>query len=395
MLSHTGLNLHTPNPQQNNNPQPNSPLITVDNDNMGQYFSTETAANPSPEALSASPPTDEEFRPPSIEDTPMGEVNSYFRGLKQSEILEYCLGYDESDAPALTRHVVLIALTCGTVEEERFPMLDIGLHAMKREDIRLNFRNPGPHSARILQNISYYHMRLSHNAGHANRLPNPMDADINRFGSTRFVTLKEMSEVLEACLTRPIDPGNQKMEYCSLLDKYVPEPDRFCPVVLLNFDKPQCDLIHDTFGLRPWVWQNVVATISTQGIAQEQGFNWRDDLLTLPQLTKDLGIEYPTLTSAADHAAFTLIDAVQMVMRPKIPTANESIRSVVNTTMLHSQCKVPSWGKENFCTKCGGDNHKRLKCRTAPELACDNCMHGGRRDVMFTHHVIVCPWWGR
>jgi hypothetical protein len=395
MLSHIGLNLHTPNPQQNNNLQSNLPLIPIDNDSMGQYFSTEPAANSSPKASPALQPTDEEFRPPSIEDTPMGEVNSYFRGLKQSEILEYCLGHDKSDDPALARHVVLIALTCGRVDQEPFPMLEIGVHTIKREDVRLNFNYPGPHSANILRNVSYHHMRLSHNAGHVNRLPNPMDAETNRFGSTRFVTLKETSEILEACLTRPIDPGNQKMEYCPLLDEYVPEPDRFCPVVLLNFDKPQCDLLHETFGLRPWVWQNVVATISTQAIAQEQGFNWRDEPLTLSRLTNDLGIEYPTLTSAADHAAYTLIDAIQMVMRSKISTANESIRSVVNTTMLHSQCRVPGWGKENFCTKCGGNNHNRLKCRTASELACDSCMRAGRRDVMFTHHVIVCPWWGR
>jgi hypothetical protein len=125
--------------------------------------------------------------------------------------------------------------------------------------------------------------------------------------------MKEAREVLEDCLTKPIDLGPQKLDYCPFADKYVPKPIRFCPIVLLHYDTPQCDLLRATFSFRPSIWKNVVAIITTCDIAQEQGFDWRDDPLTSSQLTKDLKIEYSTLLSPSDHATYTLIDAIQMV----------------------------------------------------------------------------------
>jgi hypothetical protein len=361
---------------------------------MGQYLSTETPTTPFPEELSALPLTDKTFRPPSIEDTPMGGVNSYFQRLRQTNILEYCLGFDQLNAPALAEHVVLIALKCSTMNQEPYPMLAIGLHTIRREDMRKHLENTGSHSANILRNISHHHMRMLHTVNYANRLPNPLDIETNRFGATRFVSMKEAREVLEDALMQPIDsrPGPQQLEYCPFTDEYLPKPIRFCPVVLLNYDTPQCELLQDTFGFRPSIWQNVVATISTHDIAQEQGFDWRDTPLTLDQLTKDIKMEYPHLPSPADHAAYTLIDAVQIIIRPKIPIARESIRSVINTTMLHSQCNIPSWGEENFCTRCGENDHQRLRCRAEPELACEKCFKDGRYEFMFTHNVVVCPW---
>jgi hypothetical protein len=364
--------------------------------NMGQYLSTETPMTLFPEPLPDLPLADKAFRPPSIEDTPMGDVNSYFQRLTQTEILEYCLGFDRTDAPALAEHVVLVALKCSTMDQEPYPMLAIGLHTLRREDMRKHLDNPGPHSANILRNISYHNLRMSHTASYANRLPNPMDIETNRFGATRFVSMKEAREVLEDALMQPKDsrPGPQQLEYCPFTDEYLPKPIRFCPVVLLNYDTPQCELLQDTFGFRPSIWQNVVATISTHDIAQEQGFDWRDTPLTLDQLTKDIKMEYPHLPSPADHAAYTLIDAVQIIIRPKIPVARESIRSVINTTMLHSQCNIPSWGEENFCTRCGENDHQRPRCRAEPELACGKCFKDGRYEFMFTHNVVVCPWRG-
>jgi hypothetical protein len=362
---------------------------------MGQYLSTETSTTPFPEALTALPPTDKDFYPHSIEGTPLGEVNSYFQGLKQADILEYCLGYDKPHAPALAEHVLLVALTCSNIDQAPRPMLGIGFHTTKRDDMQKHLENPGPHSMNILRNISYHHIRLSHNARFANGLPNPLEIENNRFGATRFVTIKEARKVLEDVLTRPIDswPGPQKLEYDHIVAEFVPVPIRYCPVVLLNFDTPQCASLQETFGFHPSIWQNVVATVSTKAIAQEQGLDWRDEPSTLPQLTKDLKMEYPDVPSAADHAAFTLTDAVQMVMRPKIPLAKESIRSVINTTMLHSQCAIPNWGEANFCTRCGGDDHRRPTCSTEPEVACEACLTAGRRTFAFTHTVLMCPWW--
>jgi hypothetical protein len=104
---------------------------------MGQYLFTEPSTTPFPEALVVLPPTDTEYYPPSpLTSIFVEAVKFYFNGLSQIDILEYCLGFDKPNAPALAEHVVLIALKCSTMDQESFPMLAIGLHTIKRDDMR-------------------------------------------------------------------------------------------------------------------------------------------------------------------------------------------------------------------------------------------------------------------
>jgi hypothetical protein len=147
------------------------------------------------------------------------------------------------------------------------------------------------------------------------------------------------------------------------------------------------------FGCHPSIWKNIVATISAQSVAQEQGFGWRDESITLLQLTNDLGIDYPNSKTAADRAAYTLIDVVQIIMRPRFPRAKESIRFVVNLTMLHSQSLLPTWGKENLCTQCGGHDHRRRACGSLQSpIICTKCAKSRNHFSMYTHMAEVCPW---
>ncbi|KAF1828496.1 hypothetical protein BDW02DRAFT_562934 [Decorospora gaudefroyi] len=320
----------------------------------------------------------------SQEVTSPAEVSAYFRGLEQTEIMEYCLGFDKPNAPSFAEHVLLIALACGGIDGNLPTILDLGLHTIQREDVRQRLSNPGPHSANVLRSIAYHHLRLEKTARHANRLPNPLDAESNRFGVTRFVNGSEAKVLFEDSLCSPIQQTAQQFEDL--------EPLQFCPIVLLSHNTLQFRILHDTLSLHPTTWQHVVATITTERIAHEQGFDWRGGPLSLSQLTQDLKIEYPSPQSAADNAAYTILAAVQMVMRSKIPLAKESLQSVVNVTMLHSQSTDPTWGDENFCTHCGMHDHRRRTCLFTEAVICMKCVAIGMGAMMYTHIEGGCPW---
>ncbi|KAG9193755.1 hypothetical protein G6011_03790 [Alternaria panax] len=289
----------------------------------------------------------------------MDSIGAFFKGKDKIEILEYCLGFDKPGAPALAEHVVLIALECGTFPKH---LVEVGLHILERKDARSRLWSPGPHSANILNNVAYHHLRLLGEAHFANRFEEPNMLEDNHFGTTRFVDHEEAKEFLQECFGRRV-----KMEttipptYGPVTEEYA--ECEFGPIVLLNFQKPQLRPLQSTFGCHPSIWKNVVATINAREIATEQGFNWREDPRTLQQLTGDLGISYPNSYTTADRAAYTLIDAVQMAMRPRFPPAQETIMSVVNFAMLHSQSLIPDWGTGKFCTKCGSHHHRRRQCR--------------------------------
>jgi hypothetical protein len=292
-------------------------------------------------------------------------VTSFFEKLKHTEILEFCLGYDRPDAPALAEHVVVIALECGFLTQNSSSLLDIGLHEIQRNQMRDHLSSPGPHSANLLKNIAYYHLRMQHNAHFANCLPNPNDLEDNHFGITRFVDEEEAKKILDDSFVKRIKSEPEPLMYDPIRDEYVTLESSKCefrPIVLLGFCEPQIQRLYDTLRFCPSILKNVVATISAQTIARDQGFDWRGNIITLPQLSNDLGIDNLESKTAADHAAHTLIDVIQMVMRPKIPLAKESIRSVINSTMLHSQSHEPPWGKVNLCTQCGEGDHRRRAC---------------------------------
>jgi len=320
-----------------------------------------------------------------IVDSHMEGVSEFFSTLSQTEILEYCLGYDKHKAPGLAADAVLIAVNCHSLEKKPHPLLEIGIHFISRKGAKKELANPGPHSLNLLRRISYRHIIIEDNACHANLLPNPQEAETNHFGATRFVRMEDAKDVLEQMFRMSTMTSS-----CNVNGTRIP---RLCPLVLLNYDLPQWPTLQQVFSFDPSIGQNMVATISTKHIAYESGDPWSSAATTLSQLTEELNIEYPAKQSAADHAAYTLIDAVQLAMRPKMPLARESIRSVVNTTMLYSQSDIPLWGYEDLCTLCGEQGHRRLRCHLRRiGVECWKCTSVGRQWKRDTHTSNMCPF---
>lgn len=337
----------------------------------------------SPTGLS-NPGTREVLTP--IENTGIRGVFNFFSALSPTEILEYCLGYEKPGAPDLAEDVVLIALRCHTLDEEPHPLLQIGVHFISRHEAKVELENPGPHSSNILCQIAYSHTIIKENAHHANRLPNPREAEINRFGATRFVSIDDQKDVLERIFGLPTMNDSPTAS-----ESDVPP---LCPVVLLGYDVPQWHTLLDTFTFDRFMGQNVVAVVQTKKIACEPGYRWHSAAPTLSQLTQELEIEYPARQSASDQAAYALIDAIQLVMRPRIPLARESIQSVINHTILSSQSQIPWWGERDFCTMCGDSGHRRLRCRfrMVPIEECWKCFLAERHSVKYTHVPEMCPF---
>ncbi|RMZ68846.1 f-box domain-containing [Pyrenophora seminiperda CCB06] len=253
-------------------------------------------------------------------DLHMGGIINFFSTMSQTEILEYCLGFDKQGAPKLAEHIILVALKYRTLDDEPYPLLEVGLHFIHRCDAKNELDNPGPHSLNILRQISYRHMIMEDNAHHANRLPDPREIEINHFGATRFVSVGDAKDILEQIFRTPpaiYSPTGRK--------SYLACP---CPIVMLNYDTPQWPALEKAFEIDPFIAYNIVATINTKCIACEPGNPWSSDTITLSKLTQELKIEYPAQQSASDQAAYAIIDAIQLVMRPKVPLAIESIRSV-------------------------------------------------------------------
>lgn len=290
-----------------------------------------------------------------LENLGIESVVNFFSAFSQIEILEYCLGYEKPGAPDPAEDVVLIALKCRSLDEEPHPLLEVGVHFISRCDAKEVLEKPGPHSLKILRRIAYSHTIIKDNAHYTNRLPNPHEAEINRFGATRFVSKDDQKDLLEQIFGQTTSSGSPTASESSI--------PILCPVVLLSYDVPQWHTLLDTFKFDSHMGKNVVAVISTKRIASEPGYRWGSATTTLSQLTQELEIEYPAQQSASDQAAYALIDAIQLVMRPKIPLARESIQSVINHTMLSSQSEIPWWGEKDFCTMCGESGHRRLMCR--------------------------------
>jgi hypothetical protein len=321
----------------------------------------------------------------------INNVARFFQDMSQTDILEYCLGFDKPSAPALAKHMVLIALECGKLNEEPHSLLDIGLHIVRRQMMQEQCPYYGPHSLNLIRNISYHHMCIQNNAHYVNRLGPALDSQRTRFGNTRFVKGEEAKEVLEEFFHQPVGSVPPQEQDCRIpSDHPVSGP---CPIIILNYGIRQRHTLHNNLNLDQSIARNVVATISTQHIAYEKGFDWRPNALKLSQLAKDLKIDFPEHQSAADRAAYSLITAIQMVMRPKIPLAKETIQSVVNVTMLHSQCNTPVWGSEHYCSSCGQHDHSRKDCRIMHIVrVCPKCMKVGKYSAAWFHVQEMCPW---
>lgn len=348
-------------------------------------FTGEQIPPPPIEGLAALSITDPQFS------ERMEDVAHFFQGMSHKEVLEFCLGFERPNTPILAEHVVLIAVQCGELYGERRALLDIGVHTVKRRGIQEKFASPGPHSLDIIRNVSYHHIIMQDNAYLVNLRGSPLDSQKTRFGRTRYVDGKEAKVVLENFLRQPVEPLLSRNEYCSVSNKYlVPGA---CPIVILQDGSWQRHSLLNTLGLEQITGENIVSMISTQRIACETGFGWRDKTFTLGQLATDLKIDFPEFRSAADWAAYSLITSVQMVMLSKIPLAEQPIQSVVNVVMLHSQCNQPLWGSEHYCSRCGHDSHSRKDCRVMQIVRkCPKCAKAGRHPAATTYIPLMCPW---
>lgn len=321
----------------------------------------------------------------------MEDVAHFFQGMNYTETIEFCLGFKRPNTPVLAEHVVLIAVQYGELDGERPALLDIGVHTVKRRGIQENCACPGPHSLNIIRNVSYHHICMQDNARYVNLLGGTLDSQRNRFGCTRFVDGKEAKVVLEGFFRQPVEPLPSRKKCYPVSNKsLVPGA---CPIVILQDGSWQRHSLLNALSLEQIIGENIISMISTQQIAHETGFGWRDKTFTLGQLATDLKIDFPEHRSAADCAAYSLIMCIQMVMRSKTPLAKQPIQSIVNVAMLHSQCNQPLWGNEHHCSRCGQHDHIRKNCRVMQIVRmCSKCVKAGRHPAAWSHVPQMCSW---
>lgn len=313
----------------------------------------------------------------------MKKIQSFLNGLTDTAILEYSLGFDVPNAPDLAKECIIVVMKSRLSESKIMPgvLLELGLHTFERKAMRSQMADPGPHSQKMLRAVKYHHIRILEHAKYVNLTPDPPDDRqlSTEFGAVRFVELDGAEDIIHGVLNKLVDPAR---------------PDLGTrPVILLNYDdNDDYKIIQDTMGLPSSIWRNVIGTISTQQIAWEQHVDWRDSSISLPELAAFLKIDFGyEQQGASNFAAYTLIAAIQLVMRPKAVEANIGNQEILNHTILQSQSQIPIWGERMFCTRCGRKDHARWSCYVHPAvLTCSQC--GGYEDFMSgsSHDTSTC-----
>ncbi|KAI4961288.1 hypothetical protein J4E86_000315 [Alternaria arbusti] len=223
-------------------------------------------------------------------------------------------------------------MDCEMHEIEPRVLTEYGLNTFSRKEMAPVLRSPGIHGENILRNIYYYHIRVRENAHLINWRFVRGNPERNHFGSTRFATKEDAKEFLVETLAWPIDDDN--------------EDGPKCPVIFLGHSvKNDLQMLQQDLGIDPKFDSNVVAIIDTQKIANEQGIRGKGQQIGLPILIQHFGVEFRDGHTASNDAAYTIISAVQMVLKNSLPTdPTRSLQDVVNGVAEDSKGTVVTFG---------------------------------------------------
>ncbi|KAI4939256.1 uncharacterized protein J4E92_000540 [Alternaria infectoria] len=260
-----------------------------------------------------------------VVETPMEEVRRFFLGKSHTQILQYGLGMEIPGAPPLAAHTIVVTMDCEMHEIEPRVLTEYGLNTFSRKEMAPVLNSPGIHGEKILRNIYYYHIRVRENAHLINWRFVKGNPERNHFGSTRFATKEDAKEFLVETLAWPIDDDN--------------EDGPKCPVIFLGHSvKNDLRMLQEELGIDPKFDSNVVAIIDTQKIANEQGIRGKGQKkgqqIALKTLIIALVISLGPkglIEFSSNDAAYTIISAVQMVLKNSLPTdPTRSLQDVVD-----------------------------------------------------------------
>ncbi|KAI4635389.1 uncharacterized protein J4E87_000340 [Alternaria ethzedia] len=284
-----------------------------------------------------------------VVETPMEEVRRFFLGKSHTKILQYGLGMEMPGAPPLAAHTIVVTMDCEMHEIEPRVLTEYGLNTFSRKEMAPVLENPGIHGENVLQNIYYYHIRIRENAHLINWRFVRGNPERNHFGSTRFATKEDAKEFLVETLAWPVDDDN--------------EDGPKCPVIFLGHSvKNDLRMLQEELGIDPKFDSNVVAIIDTQKIANEQGIRGKGQKkgqqIALKTLIPHFGVEFRDGHTASNDAAYTIISAVQMVLKNSLPTdPARSLQDVVNDVSEDSKGTVVAFGVPRWCTECKVASH--------------------------------------
>jgi len=282
-------------------------------------------------------------------ETPMEEVRRFFLGKSHTQILQYGLGMEIPGAPPLAAHTIVVTMDCEMHEIEPRVLTEFGLNTFSRKEMAPVLRSPGIHGEMILRNIYYYHIRVRENAHLINWRFVRGNPERNHFGSTRFATKEDAKEFLIETLAWPVDEDN--------------EDGAKCPVIFLGHSvKNDLRMLQEELGIDPKFDSNVVAIIDTQKIANEQGIRrkgqQKGQQIALKSLIQHFGVEFRDGHTAGNDAAYTIISAVQMVLKNSLPTdPTRSLQDVVDGVAKDSKGAVVAFGVPRWCTECKVASH--------------------------------------
>jgi len=282
-------------------------------------------------------------------ETPMEEVRRFFLGKSHTQILQYGLGMEIPGAPPLAAHTIVVTMDCEMHEIEPRVLTEFGLNTFSRKEMAPVLRSPGIHGEMILRNIYYYHIRVRENAHLINWRFVRGNPERNHFGSTRFATKEDAKEFLIETLAWPVDEDN--------------EDGAKCPVIFLGHSvKNDLRMLQEELGIDPKFDSNVVAIIDTQKIANEQGIRrkgqQKGQQIALKSLIQHFGVEFRDGHTAGNDAAYTIISAVQMVLKNSLPTdPTRSLQDVVDGVAKDSKGTVVAFGVPRWCTECKVASH--------------------------------------
>tara|TARA_R110002003_G_scaffold180_6_gene14381 strand:+ start:7453 stop:8385 length:933 start_codon:yes stop_codon:yes gene_type:complete len=307
----------------------------------------------------------------------MEQVRRFFRGMSGSDILEYGLGFEKTDAPTLAKSTIVVVMDFEKFEFEPRCLTEYGLNTFTRKEMMPILANPGPHGENLLRNIYYYHIRVQESAHYVNRKWCPGNPENNRFGITRFATKQQAKDFLTSCIAWPVDETN-------------PDGNKCLVIFLGHAVGNEIEMLQQELGVDPSVISNVVAIIDTQDIAREKGIRGRGQKIGLGHLMDVCDVSFRDAHTAGNDAAYTIIGALQMVIEGKFPNSpNRTLQAVVDALELYSRGVWPQVGVLNYCTRCGNFDHSRPQCYGRIKR-CERCLKSGHEKAAYTHITRLC-----
>lgn len=301
------------------------------------------------------------------------DATACLKPLAHFDILEYCLGFENSSFPKIMECCVLLSLIIDPSKQEKNLWSEVGFSVVRRKKTQEHIENPGDHSEAMMKSVSFHHMRIKDNMRYLNSVQYATDPNQfrNRFGETRFTEMKEARKEVEDIF-------------------------RGQPVVLLAFtEQDKSVAFPELLQALPDIFDNFVAIISTQRIARERGIDWNpENPMTFEKLCEYLGYKCQSLDGPSNYAGYNMVAAIQMAMRSRIPLAKISLQTKVHNLELQSQFKEVVYGTKDFCFRCGSDEHStynihgHLKCYMPID---EKCKLSHPIERLSTHSRQTCP----